>query len=499
MASPYYRPSGRIGVSLLWRAPNTAFFCILFAWCYAWCGARDNVFLAVVSFVIYFFLLLILVNALADEGKVRSPQVMTMVGLAVAVPAWYANWVFWAAMVQGLPIEWSSWTPQAINAGIRAPGPGRDPIGRYLAAICEFVAFVVLPVLRARGTAGSPYCEAEGKWTEKFELERRFEYIAEHDRPRFIAALEADPDNFVAQLQDFPTDPHKYTLLELHCLPEGSEGFVTIKAIDETTRNDKTDKSELTIVEYLRICAPLAAMAKTEFAHDVTTPQGSPAAWVTPNDEDEEEAAPTPDEIEPALASMQAGQFEEAIAQAAPFCQAAHPQLRNDANRVCALSASRLGQWPQAADYWQALFEHEQTAHNGLQVSTSMVMAGYLSEGEEWFAKTATLNKQTADITPVLMHTNFITALKSSGYLRAAMPYLEWVKSLYQSLHRTDPTFLTMHGVPFLESFIEQSAAVVDASMDKAQAHAWYASMLPHLDQAGQATLGSYLKDKRRI
>ena len=501
MASPYYRPSGRLGFTFFLRAPYTGILCLTCAWAYAWCGAHGNVFLIVAAFVVFFVILLVVLKSLAEGGNARNPAIVTLVAIGITVLAWYGNWVFWANMTLGRELSPGSWEPATILAAIHAPGEQRDVVGRYLALVFEFLAFVVLPVIRARETAQSPFCEAEKKWPEKISLERRFEAIPVDDRPRFIAAIEADPDGFISQLQDFPSDPQKYTKLELHALKDGGEGFLTIKAYNEAAKDSTTEKTETTLAEYLRLSPAVTALIKTEFLHDVNHAQAAPAAYTPPASEDDEEPAPVPtaDEIAPAVNAMHAGQFDEAISLAQPYLDAGLAQLRSDAIRVSALCASRLDQWSRAADFWQALFAHEETAHNALQVSTSMVMAGYLSEGEDWFAKSAKLNDTTQDITPVLMHTNFITALKQSGYLRAAMPYMEWVKSLYEKLQRTDPTFLTMRGVPLFESFIEQSAPVVDASMDRAQAHAWYASMLPHLDQPGRQTLESYLKDKRTI
>ncbi len=189
---------------------------------------------------------------------------------------------------------------------------------------------------------------------------------------------------------------------------------------------------------------------------------------------------------------MRKGDYEAAFSAARPFIDAPDPQVRSDANRMCALSSSRLGRWSEAAVYWEGLFDCERIAHNALQVAASKVMAGQLSEGEEWMRKTTAMSHGAGQL--FHFHTSYITALKSSGYVPAAMPYLQAVKEVYESLHSTDPTTLTMRGVPFFESFLAQSEAIVDASMDPAQAAAWYASMAPHVDENGQAALHALLE-----
>ena len=208
---------------------------------------------------------------------------------------------------------------------------------------------------------------------------------------------------------------------------------------------------------------------------------------------DEPLAAPTPVELEGALADMQAGRFDEALAAASRFTGAVDAALRADANRLCAISCSRLEKWPEAGAYFEALFDTERSAHNALQIATSKVMAGELAQGEQWLETAKEVNEETEDVTSILIHTNFISALKRAGYLIAALPYLEWIKQVYEAAHCTDATFLTLRGVPFFESFLEQSAPIVDAAMDGEQAHAWYAAMLPHIDQDGQETLNAWL------
>jgi hypothetical protein len=125
-----------------------------------------------------------------------------------------------------------------------------------------------------------------------------------------------------------------------------------------------------------------------------------------------------------------------------------------------------------------------------------MVMADHLPSGQQWFDRSIALSEKNRDTPSSLIYTNFISALKNSGQLRAALPYLEWVREQYQSLYNTDATFLTLRGVPFFVSFMEQSASIVDAVMDKNQARAWYASMLPHIDQHGQDELTAWLAQR---
>lgn len=488
MTTPYYRPSGRFSYSLFPHALITTLAMLPCAWLYAWSMLHFHPFFQFFAPMVFSVILIFSWVRVCEKAKVRNPALMLGVSLVMSLVIWYGHWVFWASLAWPKSGTWPGAVdflrdPQAI--WMVAKAPPNSIASLMLGTVLELLLLVVLPVASAAKSARAPFCEASGTWPTEEKLPRRFGAV--NDVKQLIQALEADPDQVMMQLPDFGFDPAHYTTLSLHLCPAG-EAYLTISAVKETTSDGKVKVDSTEIVKQLKVSFQAGRQIKLGCAADNAS--APPTVYV---DEAEDEEEPTAAELEPALAAMQAGEFDTVLAAARPYVNAADEQLRTDANRLCALSCSRLEKWSDAASYWEAVFATERNGHTALQVATSRVMAGELAEGEEWIEKTKQVNEDTGDVTSILIHTNFISALKRSGYLRAALPYLEWVKQVYEAAHSTDSTFLTLRGVPFFESFLEQSAAIVDASMDRAQAHAWYASMLPHLDQDGQDALNAWL------
>lgn len=507
MTSTYYRPSGRFSSMFVTRAAITTVTLLLFAALYAWSALNLHAFLSmVVAPVILAVLMIGSGVSLCEKAQVRSPLSMSIITLAMTVGVWYFHWAVWATLSDPLAHAKETWpslvaylkNPEAMRAMAMAPQRWNTP--NMLGAIMEIILFIVIPVASAREAASKPFCETSKTWPKEEKLPRRFGAIPKADLKQFIADLEAAPDQFMTLLPAYVPGAPEYTTLSVHQSQGGKESWLTLTNVVEKFVDGKPNNTWKEIVTCLTISAAAARQACVDCALDNGVQAG--AAMEAPNDDDDvdddedSEEQPTPAELEPALAALQVGEFEEALALARPFAQAGDAQLRTDANRMCAMSCSRLEQWSAAAGYWESVFAAERSAHNALQVATSKVMAGELAEGEEWIEKTKKINEETGDITSILIHTNFISALKRGGYLRAALPYLEWVKQAYETLHSTDGTFLTVRGVPFFESFLDQSEAIVDASLDRAQANAWYASMLAHIDQDGQDVLNAWLAQR---
>src|SRR5690606_4778954 len=140
---------------------------------------------------------------------------------------------------------------------------------------------------------------------------------------------------------------------------------------------------------------------------------------------------PTPAELEPAIAALEAGNHAAALTMALPHCQHPDAPVRNDAHRLAALCLSRLERWPEAFEHYYALFEHEPSAFNALQLATSSVMAGELLRGQAWFEKADDLNQAARAMAPVELRTGFLSALRQAGEHEACLPHLEWMAGMY--------------------------------------------------------------------
>ena len=484
MSPIYYHPSGRFSPSALAYVALAILLIVPCAWLYAWSAIHLRSMVMAFVVIGYALLLFTACTSVAHLGKVRNPLLMTVLALVIGGFGWYCQWAQWAVLAgQDSGKAWPGLAaflahPSGVF-GMPLAIKGSGPIA-VLVALLEFLLLAIVPAWLVQGKAGQPFCETSHTWSEARKLARHFGPVDKAVIQQFIAAAEIDPGAVLKQLAVLQADPDRYTTLSVYQCDGASETYLSVHAVTRTVKDGKTSETRSCLLEYLHM-APQSARQLLEQAD------------IAPVPDDE---APAPVELAAALACLHAEDFTAALAAAAPFCTSPERALRNDANRLCALSCARLGRWAEAAGYWEALFVHEETSHNAMQVATSSVMDGAVARGEQWFAKALEVNDTTGDTPQIHSYANFITALQMAGQLRAALPYLEWVRQVYQDLHITDATFLTLRGVPFFISFLDKSAPSVDASMDAAQAHAWYGAMLAHIDQDGQQTLNAWLAQR---
>ncbi|MBM2770936.1 hypothetical protein [Burkholderia anthina] len=193
-------------------------------------------------------------------------------------------------------------------------------------------------------------------------------------------------------------------------------------------------------------------------------------------------------ELAPALTAFQAGRHEAAIAAAAP-----HVERLADAARLCALSYSAMKRYPEAFPCWLALFQHEPSAHNAVQLATTSVMCDEVARGEAWMEKAAEVNHDTHEQSDVAARVNFISALMQSGHMREALPHLAWVRDVYGHVRITDSTFLYMRGIPFFSSFLENSFEILKVTQPADAIAPWYGELKGKLDEEGEAQLAAWV------
>lgn len=203
--------------------------------------------------------------------------------------------------------------------------------------------------------------------------------------------------------------------------------------------------------------------------------------------------APTPQELEAAVAAMEADQFAEAIELVDPLRNHPDPALRADALRLTALCLARLEKWEKAFDEYHALFAVEGTTMNALQLATTSVMAGQTERGQAWFEKASQLNHEAHDMPWPTLHTNFLSALGNAGAWSAGLPHVEWLRDMFLGMSSSDDNFVFMHDMPFLSVFFEKSLPFLRASMSEVEIKAWYGAMHDHLDEEGQEKLADWL------
>jgi hypothetical protein len=489
MSSTYYRPSGRFPAKNLFYALAYSTAAIPLAWLYVWLTL--NIPFIYVNFFIaagFAIVLGMIANLTASSGKARNPLFMGLLGFAIGFFGWYCQWVLWSAKVAidfSIPVAGNNQIPSVLEfarhpglvfllaqmvyeTGIwKIKGASLEGFWLLVAWVIEFAMMAGFPLLMGVLKAKTPFCESSLTWAEAEELPKRFGYLS--DKEKFLKAVESSSGGLLAFLPEYADDEPAYSHVTLYRCKGSNESFVTVTNTKVRIENNKEKKSRETVAEYLAV------------------------PRLTADDIASHCASGNPPELESAIAALEKEKFVVALELALPYINASDSKLRADANRLCALANSRLNRWEAAFGQWLALFEVEPGAHNALQLASTSVMAGDVPRGEEWIAKAMQLNESTREISLVTIHTNFLTALKSCGHMREAMPYLEWMKGLYEQLSITDPTFLAMRTVPFFPTFLDNSGPIVQTVMSPGEAHDWYASMLEYLDDEGKLTLTEWL------
>jgi hypothetical protein len=489
----YYVPSLRVpGIAI-----PVAILCSLVslpgALFYAWLDASlppGSVVLHLFALVGFACWLALLAWIAARTAKVRNPRWMGWTGLSIGLVGWYCQWAAYAmfALSGSQPSAATLWgtfsaiATHPLQMVGMITGPAAEAIAggpvltglRVLAWLAELLLLVVVPCLVAENSAAQPFCEATNVWAEAIPLPHRFACI--ESPADAVKRLEADPELVFSILTAAVDDDRaSYWKAVLYRCPGGDLYLTLRRAKQPDSASNKTREGPLLLVDLLKLPSADPDEVIRKFAQAA-------------------QHVPTPPELQSAVEDLEAGRYQAALDAAAPHMSASRFGLRIDALRLAGLANARLEKWSDSRQCWLRLYTDVPTARHALEVATSSVMAGEVARGEQWVAKALELNSAEPTVPGITILTNFLTALTQTGQMKVAFPYLEQVKECYESLSITDSHFLWTRGVPFFETFLEKSAVIVRAVLDPEQAHAWYASMLPRLDENGRQQLSEWLR-----
>jgi hypothetical protein len=500
--SPHrYDPSGNLPPPVFIWAFASGIVLIPIAWLYAWLMLFAPVGPLIALFAIAFGACCSRAAHLSAKwGKARNPGRMAWIGAGIGLVGWYWQWVAWLSIAAEQPSVAALVNNAASNMIDFATSPRRmyvlacqireaglsDANGRSLvkspgfAWILEFMFITALSALMASGKAMKPFCESSGNWGEIVKLPKTYAFIT--NGADFVREMVADPRETLDTLTSFPPTGEGFSTIELVLCRASGKAFISVNNTEIPSKNETKTKRPRTLICELSIDLVLA---------DDLIRQGASGGnlQVAPP------AQPDAPELRPAIDHLEAGNYEDALSCAAPYLLADQANLCRDAIRLSALANSRLDRWTAALGFWRSLFDREATAHNALQVATASVMAGNVTQGEQWMLTAGRLNETLGEVPSMLILTNFITALKNSGTANLAMPYLNKVKAVYEDLHITDPTFLVLRGVPQFSSFLENSRGAVLSALSNSEASQWYEAMIPHLDSEGRTELTQWLQN----
>ena len=476
MSYSCYQPSGAVpGRAYLFAALCFAAALPLSAW-YAW------LILVLPGFVAPFLCLTLAialckaVKHVCAKTKVRNPRWAGRFGLLLALSVWYIQWVVWTSLQRdaaggGVGMLSLASQPASILShaqALLAPASGLERFVSWVSWLAELVVLSLFPYFVGKSRAEEVFDEAVGDWAACVEPSRRFSFV---DHQALLQVIHGATTT-LSQLLTVETKPAstKYSRLRVYCR-NAETALLSVVEVEE-------DKGKESVTE----CCPGRYLRVTTAELDELLADPS-----------ENAAESDPPELHEAIARLQAGDFQAAYEGALPFVAAENTRLYCDANRICAIVHSDARRWPEALACWNALFTREPTAHNALQVATSAVMAGEAEQGIAWAERARTLNRVSQDMPDVAIITGMLSALSAVGRPDAAMPFLAQLRDYYTHMRVTDPTFLFGHRMPLFHVFLEKSAEIVGKVLGADEGRAWYAAMLPHLDERGRVELSAWL------
>lgn len=507
MALQTYQPSGKLNPwRLAWRTIFVALpFLALFAWGYA-LVMRINPpwWFSPIATLIFGACVACTVSVVVKGGHSRSLAANTALAVSLSV---LVLWLRWLVTFRGMgvghalafahagPIENLNMLWQlAIQQAARDAGEF-SPLWRCFFWLLELSLVAAMTVGVSRDQARKPYSEIAGCWAENekggelyWEDGRSLE-LESHLAANGAAALCAMQRAGALQLGTVASE--WWTVGVSGWCVEADDGARWLDVEIVVQRRDEDGKVK-TNRQLLLSAWQVSAQAYAEiFAY-----LGAARAQEAPATPEEGAGRPTPEELQAAVAALEAENHASAIALASAQCQ--HPDLaiRADALRVCALAYSGMAQWRQAFDAFHTLFELEPSAHNALQLATTSVMCRELTRGQAWFDKAEQLNADSGEMPQPRLRTAYMSALEKVGETEALLPHLNWLAAVYKAVAITDSHFLYMRGLPFFSVFLEKASPVLRACLPEAELKAWYEDLAASLDEDGKSAVARLLVEQ---
>lgn len=484
---PVYIPSGHFGfrtvaVLLLGGVASA----LLIGQMYLWARSEVTSFVTILLCDLFFMVAnTIVVWFLLHAAHSRSPRLSRLAASS------------WALLA--LAPYWMQVALQHLSASVHVAASFRSYWMAIFAAVMLLLeaAILMLPSLLIAGASASrPYSEVTRQWAER-------EFGGEWAWPA------GDSDRLMSTLGELGTA----ALLQLRPATVEIQGgaassWRTIKAVGQWVESDPNARwISLHIIEHERTgdgrikstATPLLTLWHVsdgqyrEVRDHAQNPQLPTASEVVATTLADDDSAPTPPELESAVAALDAGDYQTALTGAVPHCRHPSRAIRADANRLCALALSRLGRWDEAFTHYHNLFGVEPSEFNALQLATTSVMAGELHRGQAWFECADRINQESRRMQPAKLRTAFLSALSQADQHEACQPHLEWLAYVYASLNTTDSHVLWMHGIPEFDEFLRRSHASLHKSMSDAELRHWYLQMADGLPQEWHIQLETHL------
>ena len=483
-----YEPSGRVGargvgVWLIAGVPCALGLGYLLALAQAkasgWLSSTICTLLAAVVIGLVF-------SVLADRSRSRSVRFNTVMAGALLAVLMAVRWLLTLGV-----------SPEAWGQG---DADIWSHVGSGVGALLEVMTIAGLALMLSRSQARYPYSENSKAWAAKGFTGELWSQAGQAD---ILRQLQAEGVSWLLTLtraNDLGMEPVSATwqTLEVSGLLAGEADesrWLTVRALTHTRSNDgKVTQSAETVIEHWVVSsADYEALHHHLTAAEATADTNTGADTEHAQHEAHDTARPTPVELQAAVTALESEQYSVAGKLAQPHCQHPDARVRADAWRLCAISRSRLNQWPEAFEAYHALFDLEPSAMNALQLATTSVMQSELLRGQAWYDKAVELNANHADMPAARLCTAYLSALEQAGEYEATQPHLNWLAQGYRSMGITDDHFVWTRGFPFFGEFLRKSDVLLRMCVSDAERRAWYESLKADLDEAGQEAIAQHL------
>lgn len=487
---PTYVPSGLIGkrailMALLVGVPTS----LIAGWFYVWARASTGSFVSVALCDLLF----LTVAAVAVGMLVGTMQSRSRAFNTVFAMAWVGGMLlpWWLYLIGGSD---QPDTTTDLPAQARLLSWGLVLGGRVL----EALLLGLVAALVAHGMADAPFSEVAKKAGEKDFVGEL--YWQDDDRNGLLSRLRR---HGVAPLQGAP-------LASAVELASAASAWVTIKLTgrqvesDPSARwldvamvlNERTEDGRVKTTSDMLVSAwQLSDADYTTVRHQFreAAAEADPLPAQEPESKKQREPEPLPAELEAAYSAMQSDNFAAALAMARAHCMHPVDNVRADAYRLCALSLSRMERWGEAFADYHELFEMEPSAFNALQLASTSVMDGQLLRAEAWFDRANEINRQTTELPPPRLRTNYLSALEQAGELGACRPHLDWLANGYRAMQPLDSHRLWMADMPQLGEFLQRSRQLLSESMSASELRGWYGALREDLDEDARALIDRHI------
>lgn len=197
-------------------------------------------------------------------------------------------------------------------------------------------------------------------------------------------------------------------------------------------------------------------------------------------------------ELSDARRCLKAQKYRESLNAALPYCESNDRHFRREANRIAGLARFQMGLFPEAFASLKIAAEDSQYAGDWLNVALSATMAGEIALGSRAFA-IAIRSWETpgSSNSPGIgfMRQWYACALRDRQEFGLAFEQISVLRFMYEQFRVTDPTFLHMRGMPFLQDTTRVAVDVLKALGPSIDALGWINDFAAKLDVEGQRCL----------